>query len=136
MPAPDLLRKLLARVPLGFAPQMLSSPEFVVVTPGEVDEMMVTDVPQFGKEGDIHSQRCCPGGSMLLLWPGGLLSRDHRRPSVISALPHQKSSSAVYSSGGGDGPRITSVCHCSSRVSKRWALFSACLGSRVRICNG
>ncbi len=59
MPAPDLLRKLLARVPLGFAPQMLSSLEFVVVTPGEVDEMMVTHVPQFGKEGDIRSQRCC-----------------------------------------------------------------------------
>ncbi len=60
VPALDLLRKLLVGMPLGFAPQVLSSPEFIVVTPGVVDEMMVTHVPDFGKERDISSHRCRP----------------------------------------------------------------------------
>ena len=58
MPAPDLLRELLVGVPLGQAPQVLASPEFVVVPPGALDEMMIAHVPQFGKQRDIRAQRC------------------------------------------------------------------------------
>lgn len=60
VPAPDLLRELLVGMPLGLAPQVLASPEFVVVTPGALDEMMVAHVPQFGKQRDIRAQRCRP----------------------------------------------------------------------------
>jgi len=58
MPAPDLLLEFLSGMPLGLAPQVLASPEFVVVTPGAFDEMMVAHIPHFRKEGDIRAQSC------------------------------------------------------------------------------
>ena len=58
VPALNLLLELLVGMPLGFAPQVLSSPEFVVVSPRAVDEMMVAHIPHFGKERDIRAHGC------------------------------------------------------------------------------
>jgi hypothetical protein len=73
------------------------------------------------------------------------------RKKKISALPHQKSYSAVCSTGRGQellaGFSVTRLAGVMGHGSLRFAIaprafprgelvFSACLGSRVRICNG
>src|SRR5712692_607518 len=82
------------------------------------------------------------GYSPLHMWCFYSGEEEHSTPHDAIALPHAKSNPGVCSigggqdilvglaaaeTGGGDGPRITSVCHCSSRVSKRGLVFSACL---------
>src|SRR6266568_5001596 len=70
---------------------------------------------------------------------------------IADAWPHQQSSPAACSTGGGqpilvgfsadetgggDGPWITSACHCSSTVSSRQARMFRMPRWSVRICNG
>jgi len=43
---------------------------------------------------------------------------------------------AADETGGGDAPRITSVCHCSSTVSSRLARIFLIPRWSVRICSG
>src|SRR5260370_28983514 len=72
----------------------------------------------------------------LHMWCFHSGEEEHSTPHDAIALPHPKSNPGVCSigggqdilvglaaaeTGGGDGPRITSGCDCSSRRSKRGA---------------